>query len=79
MKDSVFESDEHIAQVLSHEIFEIEELRFIANTPIKADVYQSLVRPDRSDNLHFDAVDHGDQMLLEFRKLIEDIRRERSR
>lgn len=69
VKKDVFDSDESIAQVLSHEIFEIEELRYLAHNPISSNNYFDLVRPNKLNNLHYDAVFEGDAMLKAFRAL----------
>jgi len=69
VRGSVFESDEAIVQVLSHEIHEIEELRYLAASPISGRQYYDLVRPDRAGNLHFGAVQDGDAWLRIFRSM----------
>jgi hypothetical protein len=69
VRGGVFDSDEAIVQVLSHEIYEIEALRYEANRAISANQYRSLVRNDRADNLHYQAVQDGDEWLRIFRNM----------
>ncbi|WP_444929710.1 RHS repeat domain-containing protein [Microbulbifer sp. SSSA002] len=70
VKKEVFESDESIAQVLSHEIYEVEELRYLAKNPITTKQYHDYVRPDNKNNLHYEAILEGDDMLNAFRKIL---------
>ncbi len=72
VRSDVFESDERIAQVLSHEIYEVEEVSALAYRPISYKQYIDHVRPNSPDNLHFDAVNEGDRRLLELRALLNN-------
>lgn len=56
VREQVLDSDEAIIQVLSHEILETQELKYLAAKPISVTEYRSLVRPDRPGNLHWHAV-----------------------
>jgi hypothetical protein len=69
VRRDVFDSDESIAQVLSHEISEIEELRYLIKQPVRTQDYFDLVRPNKANNLHFNAVLEGDDMVRVFRGL----------
>lgn len=71
VREQVFDSDEAIIQVLSHEILETQELKYLAAKPISISEYKSLVRPDRAGNLHWHAVQEGDAWLQNFRTLLE--------
>ncbi|WND82018.1 putative Ig domain-containing protein [Lysobacter capsici] len=70
IRDKVFESDEHIVQSLTHEIFEIEELRYDAYTPIPIYKYNNMISPYNSGNLHHQATKIGDRAILDFRRLL---------
>jgi hypothetical protein len=70
VRRGVFESDEAIVQVLSHEIHETQELKYLAHRPISVHEYASLVRPDRPNNLHWQAVLEGDARLQRFREMM---------
>jgi hypothetical protein len=72
VRRDVFDSDESIAQVLSHEISEIEELRYLIQQPVRTQDYFDLVRPDKANNLHFNAVLEGDDMVRVFRDLLNN-------
>lgn len=65
---SVFESDEAIVQVLSHEIHEVEYFRngpnFMSSTQ-----YDAATTSLSGGNLHAEAVGVGDNMLLKFRQM----------
>lgn len=69
VRDDVFDSDESIVQILGHEVFEIEELRYVAHTPISVKQYNNLVGDGIYDNLHYNAVLEGDDLLRAYRKL----------
>jgi len=66
---SVFDSDEAIVQILSHEMSEIGALRYVAAKPISVREYQQLVKQNGPNNLHFDAVQEGDWWLQRFRDM----------
>jgi hypothetical protein len=66
----VFNSDEHIIQALSHEIFEIEGLASVAKS-YSGSQYKLEIGVNVKNNLHNQAVDYGDELVLGFRKLIE--------
>ncbi|MFC4161874.1 hypothetical protein [Chitinimonas lacunae] len=70
VRPQVFESDEAIAQVLSHEIHEIENLRYDLYHPVSTGAYYEKIAPNIPNNLHFDAVKEGDFMLLKLRQLL---------
>jgi hypothetical protein len=67
VRKEVFDSDEAIVQILSHEISETQELKYLAARPISVSNYRDLVRADRVDNLHWRAVQEGDWWLQRFR------------
>jgi len=67
VRGGVFDSDEAIVQVLSHEIYEVEALRREAASSLSVSQYRNLVRSDRMDNLHYQAVEDGDAWLRIFR------------
>jgi hypothetical protein len=69
VRGGVFDSDEAIVQVLSHEIHETQVLRYEAATPLSVNQYRNLIRSDRVDNLHYQAVHEGDAWLRVFRKM----------
>ncbi|MGO4703066.1 hypothetical protein [Dyella sp. 2RAB6] len=70
VRPEVFESDEAIAQVLSHEIYEVENLRYDLHSPVSIGAYYEKVAPNIPNNLHFNAVKEGDAMLLKLRQLL---------
>jgi hypothetical protein len=66
VRQSVLESDQAITAVLGHETFEIEALRpaFQQNGgALPAKTYSNLVRPGVPNNIHWQAVDFGDQLV----------------
>jgi hypothetical protein len=65
----VFDSDEKIVQILSHEISETQELRYVAANPISAKQYKSEVAQNIKGNLHWHAVQEGDWWLQKFRDM----------
>jgi hypothetical protein len=69
VREEVFDSDESIVQILGHEVFEIEELRYVAKAPISIKQYINLVGDGIFDNLHYNAVLEGDDLLRAYRKL----------
>lgn len=70
VRSQVFESDEAIAQVLSHEIYEVESLRYELHSPVSVNVYAERVASDVYGNLHYEAVREGDAMLLKLRQTL---------
>ena len=69
VRQEVFDSDEAIVQILSHEIHETQSLKYVAARPISATDYKNLVRGDLKGNLHYEAVQEGDWWLQRFRDL----------
>ncbi|MCQ4167610.1 hypothetical protein [Tahibacter harae] len=66
VRQSVLGSDKAITAVLSHESFEIEALREIFQKnggALPVITYKDLVRPGSADNPHWQAVDHGDELV----------------
>jgi hypothetical protein len=70
VRKEVFESDEALVQILSHEMYEVEALKTLAARPISTKDYLNLVRPDLKNNLHHGAVQEGDWYLQKFRNLM---------
>ncbi|MRD46107.1 LysM peptidoglycan-binding domain-containing protein [Caenimonas koreensis DSM 17982] len=69
VRRDVFESDEAIVQILSHEIHETQGLKYLPS-PMSTSDYRSLVRNDRPGNLHWEAVQEGDWWLQQFRNML---------
>jgi len=69
VRQEVFDSDEAIVQILSHEIHETQSLKYVAARPISATDYKDLVRGNLKGNLHYEAVQEGDWWLQRFRDL----------
>lgn len=67
--ESVMDSDEAIIQILYHEMYEIEELRYLISSGVNIQLYWDMVRPDRAENLHYHAVRESDNLLLKYRNL----------
>ncbi|MGJ7505185.1 hypothetical protein ACSFBF_32830 [Variovorax sp. ZT5P49] len=59
VRKDVFNSDEAIAQILSHEIHETQGLKYLPS-PMSTTEYKHLIRSDRVGNLHWEAVQDGD-------------------
>ena len=73
LNPDIMGSDEAIVQAVSHEWSEVEALRYEAAQPISGTAYRNLVSPYTgmsTPNLHFQAVNFGDQMLSQFRSLL---------
>jgi len=73
LNPDIMGSDEAIVQAVSHEWSEVEALRYAAAQPISGVAYSKLVTPYTgmsTPNLHFRAVNFGDQMLTQFRSLL---------
>ncbi|UZW62161.1 putative Ig domain-containing protein [Lysobacter enzymogenes] len=70
VRADVFESDEAIAQILSHEIYEIENLQYDLRGRVSTGTYKQMVAPNIKGNLHYEAVIEGDKMLLKLRDLL---------
>lgn len=70
VRESVFESDEAILAVLSHELFEIEKLcaEFQAEPRMTGTKIDKLIGPDRGVNFHSQAWDHADDMIRKMRE-----------
>ncbi|SDY36060.1 YD repeat-containing protein [Lysobacter sp. yr284] len=69
VRGTVFESDEHIVQTLTHEFSEIEELEYRAARPVSVREYNQMILPNIEGNLHYHAVKAADDMLELYRKL----------
>ena len=66
VRQSVLDSDQAITAVLGHETYEIEALRPVFQQnggAITANSYSNLVRPGVPNNIHWQAVDFGDQLV----------------
>lgn len=50
VRKEVFDSDEAIVQIVSHEIHETQELKYLASRPISTTEYRNLVKPDGPGN-----------------------------
>jgi hypothetical protein len=72
VRKEVFDSDEALVQILSHEISETQELRYLTANRISTSDYKHLVRPDRIENLHWNAVQDGDYWLRSFRNMFAE-------
>jgi hypothetical protein len=70
VRKEIFDSDEAIVQILSHEIYETQALKYLASRPISTAEYKSLVKPDGPGNLHHQAVQEGDWWLQRFRDML---------
>ena len=70
IRESILKSDRAIVAVMEHEISELEGLQFaIAKKGgISAAEYKRLVEPGHKDNLHWEAVDRGDELVREMIK-----------
>jgi hypothetical protein len=67
LNPDIMSSDEAIVQAVSHEHFEISALSDEAALPIQGTTLRDLVSPSVYDNLHYNAVNFGDQALQKFR------------
>lgn len=66
VRQSILDSDQAITAVFSHETFEIEILREVFQRnggSLPAGVYYDLTRAGKADNPHWQAVDHGDELV----------------
>jgi hypothetical protein len=66
VRQSVLDSDQAITAVLGHETYEIEALRPVFQQnggALTANNYSNLVRPGVPNNIHWQAVDFGDQLV----------------
>jgi hypothetical protein len=72
VRKEVFDSDEALVQILSHEIYETQELKFLASRPISTTEYLNLVKANGPGNLHHQAVQEGDWWLQQFRNLAKN-------
>lgn len=70
VRKEVFDSDEAIVQILSHEIHETQELKYLAARPISTTEYKNLVKANGPGNLHHQAVQEGDWWLQRFRDMM---------
>jgi hypothetical protein len=71
VSDSVFQSDEAIVAVLSHEMHELNELRRIldeSDGAISMQRLHNLINPGIARNLHDQAWDVADRLVLAMRK-----------
>ncbi|MET1256647.1 hypothetical protein, partial [Aliikangiella maris] len=70
VRNSVLDSDEGIVAVLHHETHEVEALRdiFARRVSIPASEYRSLINDSTPNNLHWEAVDIGDQAVWQLRQ-----------
>ena len=70
VRNSVLESDEAIVAVLHHETHEVESLRDVFNSrvSISAREYNRLINNSTPGNLHWEAVDIGDQAVWQLRQ-----------
>lgn len=65
IRESILESDRAIVAIIAHELSEYEGLLSVLAKKggITAAEYKRLVEPGRIDNLHWKAVDHGDELV----------------
>jgi hypothetical protein len=70
VRKDVFDSDEKIVQILSHEISETQELRYVAAKPISVKEYKAAIAQNIKENLHWHAVKDGDVWLQRFRDML---------
>jgi hypothetical protein len=70
VRNSILESDESIVAVLHHETHEVEALReiFAKRASLPAREYGRLINDSTPGNLHWEAVDVGDQAVWQFRQ-----------
>ncbi len=70
VRNSVLDSDESILAVLHHETHEVEALRdiFTKRVSLSARDYSHLINDSTPGNLHWEAVDVGDQAVWQFRQ-----------
>jgi hypothetical protein len=70
VRNSVLDSDEAIVAILHHETHEIEALRdiFAKNASMSARDYFKLTNDSTPGNLHWEAVDIGDQAVWQLRQ-----------
>lgn len=70
VRNSVRDSDEAIVAVLHHETHEIEALRdiFAKRVSLPAREYRNLINDSTPGNLHWEAVDIGDQAVWQLRQ-----------
>jgi hypothetical protein len=77
LRPGTLSSDEAIVQAVSHEFFEIEELRHVLRTPQTGAYLSGQVSASVKGNLHYEAVNFADETLSQFRSLIPASRRVR--
>ncbi len=71
ISDGVFESDEAIIAVMAHEMHELNELRRIfeeSSGAISMQRLHNLINPGIANNLHDQAWDIADKLVLKMRK-----------
>lgn len=68
LNSSVLSSDEAIIQILYHEIYEIEELRYLIATGVSIKAFYDMIRGDLYGNLHYHAVIESDRILERYRE-----------
>jgi hypothetical protein len=70
VRNSVLDSDESIVAVLHHETHEVEALRdiFAKRVSLSAREYSRLINDSTPGNLHWEAVDVGDQAVWQLRQ-----------